>query len=82
MENVMKNLNIRMSPGLHERLKKAAAQDNRSLNGEIISLLGDALAARSSGYSYTAESFVPVMYCTHGGRIHDASCFIPPKGEL
>jgi predicted HicB family RNase H-like nuclease len=43
----MKNLNIRISDELHTKLKKAAGQDNRSLNSEIITMLDDAIQDRS-----------------------------------
>ena len=39
----MKNLNVRLPDKLHARLQMAALDDNRSLNGEILTLLSDAL---------------------------------------
>lgn len=40
---VMPTLTLRISDEMHERLKKAAAVETRSLNGEIVHLLDCAL---------------------------------------
>lgn len=44
--NDEKKITIRIPPELHEQLVKAAEQDTRSLNGEIIALLRAAIASR------------------------------------
>jgi predicted HicB family RNase H-like nuclease len=44
----MRNLNIRLPDPLHERLKQAAARDDRSLNGEILWLLKIGLDVRDT----------------------------------
>jgi len=44
----MKNLNVRLSEDLHARLKSAAAEDTRSLNGEIVKLLEYGLELRAT----------------------------------
>ncbi len=41
-----KKITIRIPADLHQELVEASEQDNRSLNGEIITLLKEALAAR------------------------------------
>lgn len=41
-----KKITIRISVELHQALVEASEQDNRSLNGEIITLLKAALEAR------------------------------------
>ena len=51
----MKNLNVRMSDELHARLKEAAEEDDRSLNGEIITLLKSAVWLRD--YKVSREIF-------------------------
>lgn len=43
MERTTVNLNVRMPADLHERLKRRAGQDMRSLNLEVLWLLGLAL---------------------------------------
>ena len=43
----MKNINVRMSDELHARIKTAAGQDNRSWNGEAITLWAEALDIRN-----------------------------------
>jgi hypothetical protein len=35
----MKNLNVRLTDGLHARVKQAAETDDRSLNGQVTWLL-------------------------------------------
>lgn len=43
----MKQVNLRLPDDLHARVKQAAQQDRRSLNGEILWLLDRALDART-----------------------------------
>lgn len=45
--NDEKKITIRIPAELHEKLIKAAEQDTRSLNGEIIALLREAIAGRA-----------------------------------
>jgi hypothetical protein len=44
----MPKLNVRLPDDLHAALTDAAAEDERSLNGEILWLLRDALERRSN----------------------------------
>lgn len=41
-----KKLTVRLPDELHERIAKAAKADRRSVNGQIVKLLEEALAAR------------------------------------
>ena len=51
----MKNLNVRMDDELHARLKEAAVEADRSLNGQIVALLKSALSLRD--YKVSREIF-------------------------
>lgn len=44
--NEEKKITIRIPPDLHEHLARLAEQDTRSLNGEIVALLREAIAKR------------------------------------
>lgn len=43
-----KKLTVRLPDELHERLMRSAKTDRRSLNGQIVKLLEEALAARET----------------------------------
>jgi len=43
------NLNLRLPPDVHARVKEAAAKETRSLNGQIVQMLRDALKLRDQG---------------------------------
>lgn len=45
-----KNVNVRLDDDLHAQLKAAAAEDDRSLNGEIAWLLKAGLRARTRSW--------------------------------
>lgn len=44
----MRHVNLRLPDDVHADLKAAAAEDDRSLNGEVVWLLRQALTARRS----------------------------------
>lgn len=42
------SINLRLPPDLHKQVKEAAEQETRSLNGQIIQMLREAIAKRTS----------------------------------
>lgn len=40
------NINLRLPPDVHEAVKAAAERETRSLNGQIVQMLREALEAR------------------------------------
>lgn len=81
----MRNLNVRMSDELHARLKAAADGDIRSLNGEIIVLLEEALDKRAERERIArwlevkaAEGGIPVTLRTAAAIIRNG---LPPQED-
>lgn len=69
-----------ITPALAERLDTFAEEGHWPRSTAVAVLIERGLEASKPLLTVTG-TIARGMYCTHGGPIHDASCFTPPKEE-